>query len=81
MSIEYLDDLIKALGTEENIQSATQEHQRIRLVIHDLKKVSSTALKALNTPAFLKGKELTLLVKHHAKDVVRHIQTLKREVN
>lgn len=81
LSIDFLEKLVNALGSENNIKSISSEHQRIKLIIYDLKAVSSQALQALGTPAFLKGKELTILVKHHTNDVIDYINTLKREGN
>lgn len=81
LSIDFLESLIQALGAISNIKAVSSEHQRIKLVLYDLKLVSSEKLKNLGTPAFLKGKELTLLVKHHTKDVIDYINTLKREGN
>jgi phosphotransferase system IIB component len=81
LPVDFLERLVKAVGTEHNIKSISREHQRIKLVVYDLKVVSGETLKQLGTPAFLKGKELTLLVKHHTKDVIDYINTLKREGN
>ncbi len=81
LKIEYLEQLVVALGSLENIKSVSREHQRLKVFVHDLKVVSSDQLKNLETPAFLKGKEITLLVKHHTKDVIDYINTLKREGN
>ncbi len=81
LSVDFLETLIKAVGTTSNIKSVSSEHQRIKLIVFDLRVVSGDLLKQLGTPAFLKGKELTLLVKHHTKDVIDYINTLKREGN
>jgi phosphotransferase system IIB component len=81
LSLDFLENLVKSLGTVDNIKSISSEHQRIKVMILDLKLIQANDLKALGTPAFLKGKELTLLVKHHTKDVIDYINLLKREGN
>jgi phosphotransferase system IIB component len=81
LSVDFLEKLVVAIGTPANIKSVSSEHQRIKFIVYDLKAVSGESLKHLGTPAFLKGKELTLLVKHHTKEVVNYINTLKREGN
>lgn len=68
LNIEFLDKLYLALG-KDNIASVDIENKRIRLMLNNVKAVDANALKALEIPAFLKGKELKLLIKEHTKEV------------
>lgn len=76
-----LDVLIEGLGGIKNIQSLSSEHQRLKVILNDLKRVKQDMLKTLGIPAFLKGKELTLLIKHHTKDVLSNLSERRKEVN
>lgn len=75
------DELLLGLGGKENLVSATMEHQRLKVNVKDLKKVDQTILKKLEIPAFLKGRELTLLIKNHTKDVLSYLSERQKEVN
>lgn len=69
--------LIDALGHKDNLSAVSLEHQRLKVVVKDIKKVSSQTLQTLKIPVFLKGKELTLLIKHQNKAVFHY---LKKEI-
>jgi len=73
----YLINILEALGYKENIKALSSEHQRLKVVVDNVKKVDAIKLKALETPAILKGREITLLIKHHTKDVLSY---LKKEI-
>lgn len=75
----FLERLVKSLGGKENIVEVTSEHQRLKVKIVSIKDVSSEELKALDLGAFLKGKEITLLIKHHMKDVITYINEIRKE--
>jgi phosphotransferase system IIB component len=75
----YLEQLALALGTNKNILSLSSEHQRLKIVVNDIKKVDSKKLLELSIPAFLKGKELTLLIKNHTKEVLSYLNDKIRE--
>lgn len=62
--------LLEALGGKPNIVALSIEHQRLKINVKDLKMIQQSLLKELSIPAFLKGKELTLLIKHNAKEVM-----------
>ncbi|MCR3905906.1 MAG: hypothetical protein NUK62_02590 [Tenericutes bacterium] len=76
---EFLDALYIALGESNNIVKVSHEHQRLKVLIIDVKKVNTKRLKDLNIPAFLKGKELTLLIKNHTKEVISYFNDKMRE--
>lgn len=69
--------LMNALGEKDNLSSVSLEHQRLKVIVKDIKKVSSQTLQTLKIPVFLKGKELTLLIKHQHQAV---FQYLKKEI-
>lgn len=71
--------LVQSLGGIDNIKQPKQEHQRLKMTIIDSKKINATVLKALGIPAFLKGQELTLLIKHHTKDVLSYLSERQKE--
>lgn len=75
------ETLVISLGGTLNILDLSLEHQRLKVKVTDLKKVDQTLLKQLNIPAFLKGKELTLLIKHHPKEVLSYLSERRKEVN
>lgn len=75
------ESLLQSLGGAINIQDISMEHQRLKVKIMDLKKVNQSLLKQLEIPAFLKGKELTLLIKHHTKEVLSYLGERRKEVN
>ncbi len=77
----YLERLTVALGNEENIKSLSSEHQRLKVIVNDIKKVDSKKLSELSIPTFLKGKELTLLIKNHTKEVLSYLNDKIREEN
>ena len=77
----YLENLALALGTSQNMKSLSSEHQRLKIVVNDIKKVDSKKLSELSIPTFLKGKELTLLIKNHTKEVLSYLNDKIREGN
>lgn len=82
LAIPLIDtyQLRDALGGQDNIMTLSLEHQRLKVVVKDLKVVKSTLLKELNIPAFLKGRELTLLIKHNQKEIMSFLSERKKEV-
>lgn len=75
------DELLLGLGGKENLVSVAMEHQRLKVKVNELKKVDQAILKKLEIPAFLRGKELTLLIKNHTKDVLSYLSERQKEVN
>jgi phosphotransferase system IIB component len=74
----FLDELTNALGGSSNIVLATREHQRLKVKITDLKKIQAPLLEKLKLGAFLKGKEVTLLIKHHTEKVEKHLNANRK---
>ena len=77
----YLENLSLALGTSKNIKGLSSEHQRLKVIVNDVKQVDSKKLSELSIPTFLKGKELTLLIKNHTKEVLSYLDDKIREGN
>jgi phosphotransferase system IIB component len=77
----YLEKLANALGNKGNIKNLTAEHQRLKVIVNDIKRVDSKQLSELSIPTFLKGKELTLLIKNHTKEVLSYLNDKIREEN
>ncbi len=71
--------LLSSLGGYDNISEPQREHQRIKMKVLDVKKINANSLKDLGIPAFLKGKELTILIKHHTKDVLSYLSERQKE--
>jgi hypothetical protein len=74
-----VEQLLQALGGSSNLLSLSREHQRIKVTVKDLKKVQQPLLKTLNIPAFLKGKELTLLIQHHPSHALSYLSERQKE--
>ena len=76
-----VDELILGLGGISNIHLISMEHQRLKVTVENIKQVEQSILKKLEIPAVLKGKELTLLIKHHTEAIYTHLVEQKKEVN
>jgi phosphotransferase system IIB component len=76
-----LELLLNSLGGSSNIERVSMEHQRLKVIINDLKRIDQLLLKQLEIPAFLKGRELTLLIKQHTKEVLSYLNERRKEVN
>lgn len=74
-----VEQLLIALGGSSNLDHLSREHQRLKVMVKDLKKVQQPLLKTLNIPAFLKGKELTLLIKHQTSHVLSYLSERQKE--
>lgn len=74
-----VEELLIALGGSSNLDHLSREHQRLKVMVKDLKKVQQPLLKTLNIPAFLKGKELTLLIKHQTSHVLSYLSERQKE--
>lgn len=74
----YLNQLLAALGNADNITDAISEHQRLRIKVFNMKIVDADILKELDIPAFVKGKEITLLIKNHTKEVLSFINDKRK---
>ncbi len=77
----YLDELLEALGGKKNILDVQSEHQRIQLAVKSIKNVKADLLTKINVPAFVKGNQLTLFVKHHTAEVISFLNENRKEEN
>lgn len=78
ISNSFLEELTTALGGSSNILLASREHQRLKVKVNDLKKIQAPLLEKLKLGAFLKGKEVTLLIKHHTEKVEKHLNANRK---
>jgi phosphotransferase system IIB component len=78
LDASFLDELTTALGGSSNIVLASREHQRLKIKVNDLKKIQAPLLEKLKLGAFLKGKEVTLLIKHHTEKVEKHLNANRK---
>ena len=79
VSNQHLEALYEALGQSANISDVSYEHQRLKVMIKHLKDVNQAALKSLGIPAALKGKALTLLIKHHTQTYYQYLSQHTKE--
>ena len=80
ISQEFLDQLINALGGLNNILNANKEHQRLKVIVKNVKAIHAQVLKDLELAAFLKGKEVTLLIKNQPDKVLAYLNEQRKEV-
>ena len=76
----FLDQLVSALGGFENILSVTKEHQRLKVTVQNIKLLDANSLKVLQLAAFLKGKEVTLLIKNQPEKVLTYLNEQRKGV-
>ena len=76
----FLDQLVSALGGHQNILDVKKEHQRLKVTVKDTKRIQSEALKDLQIAAFLKAKEVTLLIKHQPDKVMSYLYEQRKGV-
>lgn len=77
----YFDLVLLGLGGTENIIDLTREHQRLQVKVLNTKLVKAPLLQELKIPAFVKGKQITLLIKHHTEEVLSFINDKRKENN
>lgn len=77
--VSFMSDVITALGGKDNLISASTLHQRIKINIEDPKKIDAKHLTELKLGAFLKGKEVTLMIRNHIDQLVSIINEQRKE--
>ena len=73
------NDLLKALGTLDNINHIELVQKRLQIEVKNVKAIDQTLLKQLDIPAFLTGKKITLLIKDNAKTVYSNLNEKRKE--
>ena len=73
------NDLMKALGTLDNINHIELVQKRLQIEVKNVKAIDQTLLKQLDIPAFLTGKKITLLIKDNAKTVYSNLNEKRKE--
>lgn len=74
-----LDNLYLALGKKSNIKSIEIKQQRLQIEVEKVKDIDQDLLKHTNTPAFLTGKKITLLIKDNTKEVFNYLNEKRKE--
>lgn len=67
-----LEEIFNALGVS-NIVSVNREQDRIKLIVHDVKKIDAKVLTKHQVPAFLKGNEVKLLFKDNSLQLYEYL--------
>ncbi|HBG32984.1 MAG TPA: hypothetical protein DEG42_01305 [Acholeplasmataceae bacterium] len=81
LELGFLNQLYQALGGHQNILKAGREHQRLQITVNETKAVNADQLRYLNIPAFVKGKQITLLIKDHTHEVLSFLNDRRKEDN
>ncbi|BCR36046.1 hypothetical protein [Mariniplasma anaerobium] len=75
----FLNNIYKALGMKENIKSIDIKQQRLQIEVANMKAIDQELLKQTNTPAFVTGKKITLLIKNNTKQVFNYLNEKRKE--
>jgi phosphotransferase system IIB component len=75
----FLGNLYAALGKKENIKSIDMKQQRLQIEVSNIKAINQDLLKESNTPAFLTGRKITLLIKDNTKQVFNYLNEKRKE--
>ncbi|CCV64079.1 Phosphotransferase system (PTS), EIIB component (glucose-specific) [Alteracholeplasma palmae J233] len=75
----YIQSILEALGTKNNIESIKLDNKRLKVLVKDTKKLNQTLFNELDTPAFLVGKELKILVKYSPEVVLEGLNNIRNE--
>jgi phosphotransferase system IIB component len=75
----FLSNIYMALGKKQNIKSLEMKQQRLQIEVANIKDIDQVLLKETNTPAFLTGKKITLLIKNNTKEVFNYLNEKRKE--
>lgn len=75
----FLSNLYLALGTKDNIKAIDMKQQRLQIEVASVKEIDQELLKQTNTPAFVTGKKITLLIKNNTKEVFNYLNEKRKE--
>jgi phosphotransferase system IIB component len=75
----FLNNIYLSLGKKENIKSLDLKQQRLQVEVANIKNIDQVLLKETNTPAFLTGKKITLLIKNNTKEVFNYLNEKRKE--
>lgn len=76
---EYVKNLYFALGQKENILSITLENKRLKVMLKEPKIVDPEKFKQIDTPAFVVGKEIKILVKYSPEYILKKLDEIRNE--
>ncbi len=74
-----IDTLYQALGTTSNIKQVELVQKRLQIEVGSIKNIDQEKLKALNMPAFVTGKKITILIKDNTKEVYQYLIEKRKE--
>ncbi|NLK12791.1 MAG: hypothetical protein GX312_04270 [Candidatus Phytoplasma sp.] len=76
---EYVFALYQALGTKENIIQTSLENKRLKVLLKDTRIIQPEDFKKIDTPAFVVGKEIKVLVKYSPEFILKKIDEIRNE--
>jgi len=79
LNIDLLNHLYQALGSGSNIKKVELVQKRLQIEVGSVKNIDQEKLKALNMPAFVTGKKITILIKEHTKEVYQYLIEKRKE--
>ncbi len=79
LSNDYINQLYEALGSNRNIKQLELVQKRLQIEVNQLASVNQELLKRLDTPAFVTGKKITLLIKDNANEVFKYLNEKRKE--
>lgn len=75
---DFRDNLVKALGGINNIDSLTSESARLKVVVFDLNIVNFEEIKALDAQGvFIKENEIKMIFEYDANSIIDSIDSLR----
>jgi phosphotransferase system IIB component len=74
-----IENLYQALGTKTNIKQVEIVQKRLQIEVGSVKNIDQEKLKALNMPAFVTGKKITILIKDNTKEVYQYLIEKRKE--
>jgi phosphotransferase system IIB component len=74
-----IDTLYQALGKASNIKQLDIVQKRLQIEVGSIKDIDQEKLKALNMPAFVTGKKITILIKDNTKEVYQYLIEKRKE--
>ncbi len=76
---EYIFALYQALGTKDNIIQTSLENKRLKVLLKDTRIIRPEDFKKIDTPAFVVGKEIKVLVKYSPEYILKKIDEIRNE--
>ena len=74
-----IESLYQALGAASNIRQVEIVQKRLQIEVGSIKDIDQEKLKALNMPAFVTGKKITILIKENTQEVYQYLIEKRKE--